>query len=286
MRKILKIAITSVSGQLGSAIAKRAIEEFGKENVVGTARIPEKVNDLNIKVFKADYNSKEDFLKAFQGIDAVLLVSGMDKPENRIGQHRNVINAAKESGVRKIVYTSIIGKPGESTFDPVIKSNRQTEEDIKNSDLDYAFGRNGLYLEPDIEYLDNYIKEGKIANCAADGKCSYTTRDELAVAYTQLLKDDSLNGKAYNLVGEAITQTELVGYFNKYLKTSLIYKSLTPEEYLAWQKEHNGEFLGNIIAGIYTKIRNDEFNIESDFEKVTGRKHKSFATLIREHIQI
>ncbi|MBI9052745.1 MAG: NAD(P)H-binding protein [Bacteroidales bacterium] len=279
----MKIAITAVSGQLGAAITKRAIEEFGKENVIGTARTPENAKSLGIKVFKADYNSKEDFIKAFQGINAVLLVSGMDKPENRIRQHQNVINAAKEAGVRKIVYCSIIGKPGTSTFDAVVNSNRQTEKDIKESNLEYAIGRNGLYIEPDIEYLENYIKDGKIANCAADGKCSYTSRDELAIAYSQLLKNNSLNGKIYELVGEAITQTELVGYFNKYLGTSLLFESMSPKDYLAWQQNTNGEFLGTIISGIYAKIRNGEFEIDSDFEKVVGRKHKAISEIINSY---
>jgi NAD(P)H dehydrogenase (quinone) len=278
----MKIAITSVSGQLGAAIAIRAIEEFGESNVVGTARTPEKVKHLGIKVFKADYNSKEEFVKAFKGIDAVLLVSGMDKPENRIKQHLNVINAAKENGVNKIVYTSIIGKPGNSNFDAIVNSNRQTEEDIKNSGLNYAIGRNGLYIEPDIEYLENYIKEGKIINCAADGKCSYTSRDELAIAYTQLLKNDHLNGKTFNMAGESITQTELVGYFNKYFNTDLVFESQSIEEYLEWQQKHNGEFLGSVIAGIYTKIRNGEFDLPSDFEQIVGRKHKSISQIIQE----
>jgi len=278
----MKIAITAVSGQLGSAIAKKAIQEFSKTNVVGTARSPEKAKHLGIKIIKADYNSKDNFVNAFKGIDAVLLVSGMDKPENRIIQHQNVIHAAKESGVKKIVYTSIIGKPGNSSFDAIINCNRQTEEDIKQSGLKYAIGRNGLYIEPDIEYLENYIKESKIANCAADGKCSYTSRDEIAIAYTQLLKNDLLNGKIFNLTGESITQTQLVGYFNKYYKTDLIFKSQSTEEYLAWQQKHNGEFLGSIIAGIYTKIRNGEFELSSDFEQIVGRKHKTIAQIIQE----
>jgi len=279
----MKIAITAVSGQLGGAIAKRAIEEFGKENVIGTARTPENAQSLGIKVFKADYNSIDDFVKAFQGINAVLLVSGMDAPDKRIGQHQNVINAAKEAGVQKIVYCSIIGKPGNSTFDAVVNSNRQTEQDIKESNLEYAIGRNGLYIEPDIEYLENYIKDGGITNSAADGKCSYTSRDELAIAYTQLLKDNSLMGSVYNLTGESITQTELVGFFNKYFNTSLTYKSISHETYLNWQLNNNGEFLGPIIAGIYQKIRNGEFEIESDFEKIVRRKHKSIAEIIIEY---
>ncbi|PLX10317.1 MAG: NAD(P)-dependent oxidoreductase, partial [Marinilabiliales bacterium] len=260
----------------------KAIEEFGKDQVVGTARTPKNVKNLDINIFQADYNDKEGFLKAFKGIDAVVLISSMSDPKDRISQHRNVIHAAKECGVKKIVYTSIIGKPGDSTFDAIINSNRQTEEDIKNSGLNFAIGRNGLYIEPDIEYLDNYIKDCKIINSAGDGKCSYTSRGELANAYISLIKNDSLNGKTYNLVGESITQTELVGLFNKFFSTELIYKSITPKKYLAWQQKHNGEFLGSVIAGIYKKIKNNEFNVESDYVKVTGREHKQFSEIFKE----
>ncbi len=279
---IKKVLITAVSGQLGTAIAKKAIEEFGVENVAGTARNPEKAKNLGIKIFKGDYDSKNDFNMAMKGVDAVLLVSSMSAPENRIEQHRNVINAAKEAGVKKMVYTSIIGKKGNSTFDPIVSSNRQTEDDIKSSGLSYAIGRNGLYIEPDIEFLDYYVKEGKIENCAGNGKCAYTSRDELAIAYTQMLKNNDLNGWAYNLVGEAITQTELVNYFNKYFSTNLVFESVSTEEYMDWQLQHNGEYLGPIIAGIYTKIKNNEFEVLSDFEKVIGRKHKTIAEIFEE----
>ncbi len=279
----MKILITAVSGQLGRAIAKRAIVEFGMENVLGAARTPEKAGDLGIKIFKGDYDSKEDFDFALKGVDAVLLISSMGAAEDRIVQHRNVINAAKEAGVKKIVYTSIIGKEGSSTFDAVVRSNRQTEEDIKNSGLNFAIGRNALYIEPDIEFLNNYIMAGKIENCAGDGKCSYTTRDELAIAYTQLLKNDNLNGNVYNLAGEAITQTELVGCFNKYFNTELVFESLGAEEYLKWQLQHNGEYLGPIIAGIYTKIKNSEFEVTSNFENIVGRKHKTTKEIFEEY---
>jgi hypothetical protein len=68
--------------------------------------------------------------------------------------------------------------------------------------LQWAIGRNGIYIEPDLEYIEIYKKDGAIINCAADGKCGYTSRQELAFAYFNLLTNDSLLGKTYNLFGE------------------------------------------------------------------------------------
>lgn len=269
----MKVAITAASGQLGSEIATQLIKEIGAENIVGTARTISKAEHLGITVMPGDYNKKSDFDEALKGAEVVMIVSGMDAPEKRIEQHRNIINAAKAAGVRKIVYSSIIGHEGSSSFDAIVQSNRQTEQDIKESGLEWSIGRNGLYIEPDIEYIETYTKEGKIANCAGDGLCSYTSRSELAYAYVQLIKEDDRNDQIFNLAGESISQTQLTAYLNAAFGTSLVYEEMTPEAYLAFQQNVNGEFLGKVIAGIYLKIRNGEFNIHSDFEAAAGRKH-------------
>ncbi|WP_233530728.1 NAD(P)H-binding protein [Gelidibacter salicanalis] len=200
----MKIAVTSASGQLGSTIVKELIKEIGKDNVVGIARTPENAKHLGIEIRKADYDNRQDFDKALQDIDAVLLVSGMAEPQKRIQQHRNVIEAAKSNGVKKIVYTSIVGDEEKNAFSPVVQSNRQTEKDVQNSGLNWCIGRNGIYIEPDLEYIDTYLKEGEIRNCAGDGKCTYTSREELGVAYAKILIEEKHNGQVYNLVGDPI----------------------------------------------------------------------------------
>ena len=272
----MKVAVTAVSGHLGASIVKQLIGEIGSENILGTARKPSKAEHLGITIMPGDYNSKADFDAALKGIDVVMIVSGMDAPEKRIIQHRNIIYAARDNGVRKIVYTSIVGEDGSSTFDAIVSSNRQTEQDIRNSGLEWAIGRNGLYIEPDVEYIENYKKDGKLANSAGDGLCSYTTRSELACAYVMMILNDDRNGRTFNLAGEAMTQTQLTDYLNVAFGTNLVYEAMSPEAYLSFQEKMNGEFLGKVIAGIYTKIRNGEFNIQSDFEAAAGRKHQGW----------
>ena len=278
----MKIAICSASGKLGAAVVKELIKAIGADSVIAIARTTEKASHLGVEVRKGDYNSKDDFEKALKGVDRVLLVSGMDKPENRIKQHRNVIEAAKLNGLDKLVYTSIVGDEEDTAFSPIVKSNRQTEEDVRNSGLNYSIGRNGIYIEPDLEYIDTYIKEGGITNCADEGKCTYTSRTELAHAYSQLLLKDQLNGEKLNLVGEGITQTELADSINQVYNTDLSFKNMSVEDYKAERVEALGDFLGTIIAGIYEGIKNGANDVPSDFEKVTGRPHKKVLKMIKE----
>jgi len=277
----MKIAVTSASGKLGASIVKHLIKEIGKENVVAIARTPERAEHLGVEIRKGDYNSRQDFDLALKGIDAVLLVSGMDEPQKRIKQHRNVMEAAKTNGVTKIVYTSIIGAEENNAFSPIVQTNRQTEIDVKNSGLEWAIGRNGIYIEPDLEYIDTYVKEEEIRNCAGEGKCTYTSREELGFAYTKMLIEDKHNSQTYNLVGDAITQSELTDYINKEFDTNLIYNSISVEDYRAERVAELGDFIGTVIAGIYEGIKSGANDVPSDFEKATGRAHKSTLELIK-----
>ncbi|QDV85923.1 SDR family oxidoreductase [Planctomycetes bacterium TBK1r] len=276
-----KIAVTSASGQLGSEIVKATIERVGKENVVGLARTPQKAQTLGVDIRPGDYGSPTELEHSLQGIDAVLLVSGMDTPDNRIGQHRNVIEAAKSAGVTKMVYTSIQGAEENTAFSPIVQSNRQTEQDVRDSGLEWVIGRNGIYIEPDVEYIETYKQRGEIANCAGDGLCGYTTRSELAFAYSRMLTEPKHNGQTYNLHGEAITQATLADYLNSAFGTDLNYREMSVAEYRADRVADLGEFLGNIIAGIYEGIRNGAADNESQFETAAGRPHQSWREYFR-----
>ena len=226
----------------------------GKENVVGLARNRSKAESLGVEVRPGDYSAHNELTASLQGIDSLLLVSGMDSPDKRIEQHRNVINAAKDAGVGKIVYTSIQGAEQGTAFSPVVQSNRQTEEDVRNSGLMWVIGRNGIYIEPDVEYIVTYKQRGEIANCAGEGKCGYTTRPELAYAYARMLTESKHNGQTYNLHGEAITQQQLADYLNEAFGTDLKYRAMSVTEYREERIAELGDFLGNMIAGIYEGI--------------------------------
>jgi len=274
----LKIAITAASGQLGSEIVKATVALLSKENVIGLARTPDKAKHLGIEIRPGDYNDKDMLEKSLQSVDTVLLVSGMDAPDKRIEQHRNVIQAAQNSGVKKIVYTSVQGAEEDTAFSPVVASNRQTEEDVRNSGLDWVIGRNGIYIEPDVEYIENYKEAAGIFNCAGDGKCGYTTRPELADAYARMLTEGKHNSQIYNLHGEAITQYQLAEYLNSAFGTDLRYIPMTVEAYRKERIGELGEFIGTVIAGIYQGIREGKADNPSHFVEAAGREHVSWQT--------
>lgn len=277
-----KIAVTAASGGLGKAIIQNIIQYKGRDNVVGIARNPEKAAHLKLEIRKGDYNNREDFDHALSDIDTLLLVSGMDDPRKRIQQHRNVIDSARAAGVRKIVYTSIIGSEKGNEFSPIVQSNRQSEKDVKSSGLEWVIGRNGLYIDADLEYIPSYAEEGGIVNCAGEGKCAYTSRSELAFAYWRMLVEEKHNGSTYNLLGEPITQSQLAEFINQIHHTNLTYTAVSAAAYKKSRQEELGEFIGMVVAGIYEGISKDLFTAPSDYERAAGRAHLSALEMIRQ----
>lgn len=272
----MKIAVTAASGQLGSSIVKACVALTSKDNVIGLARTPSKAAHLGIEVRPGNYNDIETLKDSLKSIDVLLLVSGMDAPDKRIQQHRNVIEAAKYNGVKKIVYTSIQGAEENTAFSPVVQSNRQTEKDLINSGLKWSIGRNGIYIEADIEYIDTYKKIGSIVNCAGQGRCGYTTREELAYAYAKMLTEDQHNSQIYNLHGTPITQYELAAYLNKAFGTHLTYTPISVDDYRKERIEVLGDFMGSVIAGIYEGILEGKSDNPSDYIKAAGRAHQTW----------
>ncbi len=59
-----------------------------------------------MQVRHADYAQPETLAPALEGTERLLLISGT--PGDRVAQHANVIDAAKQPGVQLIAYTGIL----------------------------------------------------------------------------------------------------------------------------------------------------------------------------------
>ena len=129
----MKTGITGATGQLGRLVVEDLKKRTSAENVVALVRTPEKAADLGVEVKAFDYTQPD--VESLKGIDNLLLISG-----NEIGQretqHKNVINAAKEAGVKHIVYTSLL-RADNSTLS-LAPEHFATEEALKASGVPFT----------------------------------------------------------------------------------------------------------------------------------------------------
>ena len=274
----MKIGVTAASGNLGKLLIAEIAATIGAENVVGIARTPEKIDIDGIETRAADYTDAAAWPAVLDGIDTVVLVSSPTGPYDRVQMHWNVIEGGALAGVRKMLYTSVIGngKEADTLYAPVAAINRQTEAHLQASGMDWVIPRNGLYLEFDVAHIVNADKDGGVfRNNGGDGRCGYITRSEIAFATARLALDEAHNDKIYNLVGDCHTQAELVTTVNEVYGTSVSYEAISDEECYAKLEPIRGELVANMLTGCYQCIRNGAYDVPSDFAAATGRPAKS-----------
>ena len=105
----MKIAVSAASSQLGHAVLHELLSLADAGNIVAIARTPAKVDMPGIEKRAGDYTSLESMAEALSGIDTLVIISAPVGDWDRVLLHRNVINAARQAGVRKILFTSVIG---------------------------------------------------------------------------------------------------------------------------------------------------------------------------------
>jgi NAD(P)H dehydrogenase (quinone) len=280
----MKVAVTAASGRLGHAILKYLGDEIGTDNVVAIARSPEKVELSAIEKRRGDYQSIDEIAAACAGIDTVIMISApVTIGTDRVAMHRNVIEGAKRAGVRKMIYTSVIGNGKEegTKFFATQQVNRQAEVDLQESGMEWIVARNALYLELDLNHIRRANETGIYQNNGGDGRCGYLTIDELAYGTAKLAVDDKHNGRIFNLIGRTThTQTELVEMANEVFGMNVEYKVMSAEDNVERFMQDpaissRGEEVARMLTGCFECIAAGAFDVQSDFEAAAGRPAKT-----------
>jgi NAD(P)H dehydrogenase (quinone) len=285
----MKVAVTAASGGLGKAILKYLTEDLGIGDVVAVARSPERVAAPEIEKRRGDYHSVAELTEAFAGIDTVIMISAPVGDWDRVVMHRNVIDAAKQAGVRKLLYCSVIGngKEEQTWFRATQQVNRQAEIDLADSGLEWIVARNGLYLEKDLANIVHAKDAGVYRNIVGNGCCGYITVDELAYATAKLALDELANGQVFNLAGDTLTQARLVELANEVFDMDVRYEVISDEKNIAQLMKDpkiavRGEKVARMLTGCFQAVRVGAFDVESDFERAAGRPVKSTLQMMRE----
>jgi len=223
----MTIAITGATGQLGR-LAIAALKSRGAAPVA-LARDPAKAADLGTEARAFDYKSTATLAPALAGVKTLVLISSNDV-DDRVGQHRSVIAAAKGAGVGRILYTSILRADSSPML--LAADHKATEEAIRDSGLAFTFLRNGWYTENHTGTLRGAIAAGALIGAAGQGRFSSAARADYAEAVAVAALDDAHAGKAHELAGDsAHTYADLAAEVSRQTGKTIPYNDLPPETY-------------------------------------------------------
>ncbi|MFF2318155.1 SDR family oxidoreductase [Arthrobacter sp. NPDC058097] len=229
----MTIVITGATGQLGRLVVEALLESgLPADQIVAAGRTVDRIADLGergVQVRSIDYSQPESLRQAFAGADKVLLVSGSEVGQ-RVEQHRNAINAAKDAGVGLIGYTSIAN--ADTTTMQLASEHLATEEILRDSGVPFVLLRNGWYLENYTGQLPVQVQHGAVFGSAGDGRVSAAARADYAAAAAAVLLRDDQAGKVYELGGDdSFTLSELAGEVSAASGKPVTYTDLPAEKY-------------------------------------------------------
>ena len=190
----MTIAITGATGHLGR-LAIAALKARGA-HPVALARDPGKA-DLGTEARAFDYTKADP--AALKGVDTLVLISSNDF-NDRAGQHRNVIAAAKAAGVKRLIYTSIL--KGDASPMILAADHIATEAAIRDAGIPATILRNGWYTENYTGSLAAAVQHGAIIGAAGEGKVNSAARKDYAEAIAVTALDTAHSGKTYELAGD------------------------------------------------------------------------------------
>lgn len=225
----MTIAITGATGQLGRLVVEALKARVPAGDIVALVRDPAKAADLGVAVRAADYAQPETLSAALAGVDTLLLISS-DAVGQRVAQHRNVIEAAKAAGVKRIAYTSILN--ADTSPIGLAEEHVATEALIGASGLTYALLRNGWYFENYTGSLAGAIAAGAIIGASGEGRVSAATRQDYAEAAAVVISTPDTENRVYELAGDtAFTRADLAAEVSRQTGKAIAYNDLTEATY-------------------------------------------------------
>tara|TARA_A100001391_G_C5053390_1_gene274063 strand:+ start:400 stop:1269 length:870 start_codon:yes stop_codon:yes gene_type:complete len=284
---MIKTLVTGATGVMGKSTIKHLLKKgVPASQVIGLARNKEKLKDLaakGVEIRECDYFDYDSLLRAFEGVEKIMLTSAIAFTD-RSTQHYNVITAARQMGVKHVVYMSIMRKEGSGRImSEVTESDLFTEQVLKSSGLDYTI----LYHPPFADLLSAYYGPNPYENGinvpANNGKMAPATRDELAEAHAEILSTPGHENKTYSLGGShSISFADMAKILSEIKGQAVSFSTISAEAYIDGMVAQGvARHMAEFITGWVLAIEGGEFEYQSgDLERLLGRKTKTFKELM------
>jgi uncharacterized protein YbjT (DUF2867 family) len=180
---VAELAVTGSTGALGGRVV-RALAALGipQRLIVRDAGRAPRLDGAEVREVPGGYADPAGFRAALEGVGTLFLVSAEEAPD-RVAQHRAAVEAAREAGVERIVYTSFLGAAVDSTF-LLGRDHWATEEAIREAGVAFTFLRDSFYMDF-IPYFAG--PERTFRGPAGDGRLAPVSRDDIAAVAVQVL---------------------------------------------------------------------------------------------------
>jgi len=271
----------AASGAVGKGTVT-ALLELGVDpgSTIAAARDPASVNTSDIRAVtfrRADYRDEASMTAAFRGVQTLILIPTKTPAAARCLEHANALAAAKEAGVKRVVFLSIQAAAPVSLFNiaPFILF---AESATRQSGMRWTIARMSLYSDPVAEWAPELGRTGRLPYPLRDARIAYVSRRDVSRALAAIAIDDSLDGAIPELTGPAaLSMPELARAVSEATGRAVLFDEIGEEEYRKLcHRDNLPEEIVETLVTMYRAAEAQEFSrVTNDISVLTGEAPES-----------
>jgi uncharacterized protein YbjT (DUF2867 family) len=262
----LRFAVLGSSGQTGGAVVRHLIKSGNTVQVL--ARKFENVSSLvnsGAQFHAADVKNPESLIKAFEGVDAVYVMSppnymALDLIKDSQENISNLIDALKKTGVKKIVVLSSVGSHLSTGLGNIF-TTRNLEIELRKLPIDVGVVRAAWFMENWKSVAQVAKNDGVLPSLLTplERKIEMVATEDIGRVCAELLTSNVLSQKIELAGPEAVSPVQVAQAFTNILGRPIkavsilkeelpnVFKGLPPNVIQDWSEMVDGFNSGHII---------------------------------------
>ncbi|MFC6157730.1 NAD(P)H-binding protein [Kribbella jiaozuonensis] len=271
------LLITGATGHIG----RRLVDELNDRGADFRALVRTPREDLPAEQQLGDLDGPLDL----HGVDKVFLLV----PGTGLDHTVNVVAAAREAGVRHLIYVSsyaVLGEP----IPAMGHWHHEREQLIRNSGIPATFLRPTGFMTNAVDWLPTIRAGGYVLDPIGPGRSAPIDPADIAAVAATVLTEDGHEKQEYTLTGpEAFTLAEQVSILGDAIGRSLDVRPIeTPEEAVRFRYPNGAppDLAAAIVEGLKL-MRADTVGLRTDtVRRLTRREPRTFAAWCDDNLQL
>lgn len=279
-----KILVTGATGNVGKYVTEYLIKQARDVKAAGMHEEKARAQfGEGAEYCRFDFEKPETFENALQDVDRVFIMRPpqMGNPED----FRPFIETMKKQNtIKLVVFLSLIGI--EKNPAP---PHHKIEKMLRNSGIPWCFVRPSFFMQNLSGVHAFEIKHfNRIVIPAGRALTSFVDAKDIGEISAKILAEPDIHiNKAYDLTGpEALSYEEAAKIMSRELKKEIVYTGVSIHTaFTYWTKIRGLEKnYAMVMCMLYLMTRmGTARTVSDDFEKVMGKKPRSFGNFVREN---
>ncbi|MEU1307544.1 NAD(P)H-binding protein [Streptomyces cinnamoneus] len=277
-----RILVTGASGTVGGATARLLAAGGHPVRLLGrdAARLPDPGPDG--EVVTGDFADPAALRAAMEGVEAVLVVT----PDPRLpGHDANVVRAAQEAGVRRLVKLSALAVADPGAQDFITRWQREAEERIRACGLAWTMLRPRAFMSNTLAWAGDIRASGTVRAWPADARAACVDPYDIACVAVRVLTEPGHTGRAYALTGPAaVTAREQTEVLARVLGRPLAFEELDADRVRrAAEARYGAEVARALQESAERRVQGGTSRVEPDAARLLGRPARTYEQWAREN---